>query len=56
METIDNLVDKLYRVFVLDNIIGYGAALMMFIATWLAIFEVARRYIFGLVFPWGQMR
>lgn len=56
METIDNLVDKLYRVFrfLLDNVIGYGAALMMFIATWLAIFEVARRYIFGLVFPWGQ--
>ena len=56
METLDNIVDKLYRGFrfLLDGVVGYGAALTMFLATWLAIFEVARRYIFGLVYPWGQ--
>ncbi|MEM7408389.1 MAG: TRAP transporter small permease [Pseudomonadota bacterium] len=49
-------IDGAYRAFrfLLDNVVGYGAALAMFLATWLAIFEVARRYIFGVVFPWGQ--
>jgi TRAP-type C4-dicarboxylate transport system permease small subunit len=52
----DFVVDKLYRGFrfFLDNFIGFGAAAVMFITTWLAIFEVMRRYIFGVVFPWGQ--
>ena len=52
----DWFVDRLYRVFrfLLEYVVGYGAMLIMFLATWLAIFEVARRYMFGLVFDWGQ--
>lgn len=52
----DWIVDKLYRGFrfFLDYIIAYGAMLVMFLGTWLAISEVARRYIFGVVFDWGQ--
>lgn len=52
----DWLIDRLYWVFrfLLDTFVGYGAMLIMFLGTWLAIFEVARRYIFGSVFDWGQ--
>ena len=52
----DWIVDRLYRIFrvVLDGIIGYGAMLIMFLGTWLAIAEVGRRYVFGVVFDWGQ--
>jgi TRAP-type mannitol/chloroaromatic compound transport system permease small subunit len=52
----DWIVDKLYRGFrfLLDGLIAYGAMLVMFLGTWLAISEVARRYIFGVVFDWGQ--
>jgi TRAP-type C4-dicarboxylate transport system permease small subunit len=52
----DRVLDRLYwviRLF-LDTVIGYGAMLILFLGTWLAIFEVARRYIFGAVFDWGQ--
>lgn len=56
MSAIDAFVDKLYRGFrfLLDSIVGYGAAAVMFLGTWLAIMEVLRRYVFGVVFPWGQ--
>ena len=52
----DMVIDKLYRVFrfVLDYLIGYSAVAIMFLGTWLAISEVARRYLFGAVFDWGQ--
>ena len=52
----DFLIDRLYRGFrfLLDYVIGYGAMLAMVLATWLAIAEVARRYVFGVVFDWGQ--
>ena len=52
----DAIVDKVYRVFrfLLDTVIGYSAIVMLFLGTWLAISEVARRYIFSTVFDWGQ--
>jgi len=52
----DWIVDKLYRAFrfLLDGVIAHLAMLVMFLGTWLAISEVARRYIFGVVFDWGQ--
>lgn len=54
--TMDFVLDRTYRVlfFLLDKVIGYVAIIVMFAATALAIFEVVRRYIFGVVFPWGQ--
>jgi TRAP-type C4-dicarboxylate transport system permease small subunit len=52
----DTVLDRAYRAlrFLLDKAIGYLAALVMFLATVLAIIEVVRRYIFGIVYPWGQ--
>jgi len=52
----DWIVDRLYRVFrfFLDYIIGYSAIVIMLLGTMLAVAEVARRYIFGVVFDWGQ--
>ena len=52
----DWIIDKLYRGFrfLLDGVIGHGAMLVMFLGTWLAIAEVARRYVFSVVFDWGQ--
>lgn len=52
----DHLIDRTYKVFrlFLEGIIGNGAALVMLGATLLAIMEILRRYIFGLVFDWGQ--
>jgi len=52
----DYVVDRLYRGFrfLLDNVIGTVSVLVMFAATWLAIAEVFRRYVFGVVFDWGQ--
>lgn len=52
----DWIVDRLYRVFrfLLDTVVGYGAVFIMIVGTWLAIAEVARRYMFGVVFDWGQ--
>lgn len=49
-------IDRLYRSFrfLLDNIIGVGASVVMLAATWLAISEVIRRYVFSEVFQWGQ--
>ncbi|MBT5107458.1 MAG: TRAP transporter small permease [Rhodospirillaceae bacterium] len=49
-------IDRLYRVvrFITDKIIGNGAAFVMLAATILAIIEIFRRYILGVVFDWGQ--
>lgn len=56
MNMFETVVDRLYRAihFLLHWLIGYGAAFVMLGATLLAIFEIVRRYIFGLVFEWGQ--
>lgn len=52
----DAVFDRLYRVvrFLLEDIIGNLAILAMFLGTSLAIMEVFRRYVFGVVFDWGQ--
>ena len=52
----DWAVDRLYRGFrfFLDYVVGYSAVLIMLLGTCLAVAEVLRRYIFGLVFDWGQ--
>lgn len=52
----ENALDRTYRVYrwMLDNIVGHGAALIMLGSVLLAIFEIVRRYIFGVVFHWGQ--
>lgn len=52
----DFVLDRTYRVlhFILEKVIGYIAIVIMFSATALAIVEVFRRYVFGLVYPWGQ--
>jgi len=49
-------LDRTYRVFrwLLDNVIGHGAAIIMLGSVLLAIFEIVRRYILGVVFDWGQ--
>jgi TRAP-type C4-dicarboxylate transport system permease small subunit len=52
----DFLLDRTYWIvhIILEKIVGYLAVICMFLATCLAIFEVVRRYIFGVVYPWGQ--
>lgn len=52
----DFIFDRAYRVirFLLDDVIGNLAVLAMFLGTGLAIFEVFRRYVFGVVYDWGQ--
>lgn len=52
----DSAIDGIYRVFRtgLRWIVGYGAAVVMLSATCLAILEIIRRYLFGVVFVWGQ--
>lgn len=52
----DYVFDRIYRVvrFLLDDVIGNLAVLAMFLGTGLAIFEVFRRYVFGVVYDWGQ--
>lgn len=50
------VLDRVYRGyrFLLDNVIGYAAAIIMLGAVSLAVLEIVRRYIFGLTFEWGQ--
>jgi TRAP-type C4-dicarboxylate transport system permease small subunit len=50
------MIDRVYRIFrfLLDDVIGNLATLAMFLGTGLAIMEVFRRYVFGVVFDWGQ--
>ncbi|MGI9423948.1 MAG: TRAP transporter small permease [Hyphomicrobiaceae bacterium] len=56
MVWVDWTIDRLYRGFrfLLDYVIGYSAVLIMLLGTCLAVAEVTRRYVFGLVFDWGQ--
>ena len=52
----DSVFDRLYRLFrfLLDDVIGNLAILAMFLGTSLAILEVFRRYVFSVVYDWGQ--
>lgn len=52
----DAVLDSTYKVirFVLDRIIGNIAAIGLLLGTLFAITEIFRRYIFGVVFEWGQ--
>jgi TRAP-type C4-dicarboxylate transport system permease small subunit len=52
----EELLDRVYRVirFFLDTVIGGFASLVLIGATGLALVEIVRRYLFGLVFEWGQ--
>ena len=56
MAWVDWTIDKLYRAFrfLLDYVVGYSAVLIMLVGTGLAVAEVMRRYVFGVVFDWGQ--
>jgi TRAP-type C4-dicarboxylate transport system permease small subunit len=50
------VIDKTYRGvrFFLDVIVANCAALVLLGATILALVEIVRRYMFGVVFDWGQ--
>lgn len=52
----ERVIDRTYRIvrFVLDWGVGYGAAIVLLGATCFAIAEIIRRYLFGVVFHWGQ--
>lgn len=52
----DALLDRTYRIvrYILDNIFGNIAAFGLLVGTLFAIFEVIRRYKFGVVYQWGQ--
>jgi TRAP-type C4-dicarboxylate transport system permease small subunit len=52
----DELLDKTYRFlrFFTDKIIGYLAASVMLGATVLALVEIFRRYLLGMVWHWSQ--
>ena len=39
---------------IVDRVLGWIAASLMLIITLFALFEIVRRYIFGVVFEWGQ--
>jgi C4-dicarboxylate transporter DctQ subunit len=56
MNTFELVIDRIYRAIflVLHWLVGYGAAFILLGATLLAIVEIVRRYVFGLVFEWGQ--
>ena len=38
----------------IDSVLGSIAAIMMLVLTMFALLEIVRRYIFGVVFEWGQ--
>ncbi|MCB1739509.1 MAG: TRAP transporter small permease [Gammaproteobacteria bacterium] len=52
----NSVLDGIYRAlrFFTDKIVGYFAAVVMLGATVLAIAEIIRRYLFGVVWVWGQ--
>lgn len=52
----EQALDRTYRGyrFLLDNVVGYAAAIIMLGAVTLAVVEIVRRYIFGLTYEWGQ--
>ena len=52
----DDVMDTIYRGirWFLDKIVGNIAALGLLAGTLFAILEIVRRYMFGVVFEWGQ--
>lgn len=52
----DAFMDRCYRVirYVLDNVFGNIAAIGLLVGTLFAIVEIVRRYVFNVVFQWGQ--
>jgi TRAP-type C4-dicarboxylate transport system permease small subunit len=52
----DDVLDTIYRGirWFLDRIVGNIAALGLLAGTLFAIAEIVRRYMFGVVFEWGQ--
>lgn len=52
----DRLLDQTYKAlrFFTDRIVGNLASVVMLGATCLALVEIFRRYVLGLVFHWGQ--
>lgn len=52
----DAFMDRTYRVirYILDNIFGNIAAVGLLVGTLFAILEIVRRYLFDVVFQWGQ--
>lgn len=49
-------MDRIYHVirYILDTIFGNIAAVGLLVGTLFALFEIVRRYMFGVVFEWGQ--
>ena len=54
--TIDNGLDRIYRGvrFFTNRIVGNMAAFIVLCCVLLANLEIIRRYVFGVVFSWGQ--
>lgn len=52
----DSAIDGIYRALRggLHWVVGYGAATVMLGTTCLAILEIIRRYMLGVVYVWGQ--
>lgn len=52
----ESIIDRSYRAvrFLIDVIIANGAAVVLLAATVLALVEIVRRYLFGVVYEWGQ--
>lgn len=52
----DGVMDSAYRAirYVLDNVFGNIAAIGLLFGTLFAILEIIRRYLFDVVFEWGQ--
>ncbi len=52
----DAQMDRAYRLirWILDNVFGNIAAIGLLVGTLFAILEIVRRYLFGVVFQWGQ--
>jgi TRAP-type C4-dicarboxylate transport system permease small subunit len=52
----DEILDRIYRGvrFLLDGVVGNCASIVLLAATLLALAEIVRRYLFGVVFEWGQ--
>ena len=52
----NDVLDTVYRGlrFFTDKVVGYGAAIVVLGSVLLALLEIVRRYVFGVVFHWGQ--
>ena len=38
----------------IERVVGFVSAAMLIVLTLFALLEIIRRYIFGVVFEWGQ--